>query len=439
MERLLDKSLDYAKSIITIEQEAIDIIKHARKSLLFANGNAWIKRDNELFDVTMGSYDGAEVCELVGLFLLHQMREKFPLLNFGLYRDDGMGSYANLPGPTAERMKKDITKLFHDNDLKITIDMNLSEVDFLDVSLSMKNNTFKPYRKPNSETLYINRLSNHPPNIIKQLPKTIEKRISELSHSKKEFDSVKQDYEAALKNSGFTATLQFEKPVAKKRTRSRKVIYFNPPYNAAVTTNIGRNFLELLDKHFPPHSKYHKLFNRNTVKISYSCSPSIGAIISTHNKTILNSARNQPEPPRCNCRNDCPMDRTGDCRSSNVVYKATVTTDDETTAKEYIGISATEFKLRYANHKQSFVNVTKRDATTLSQHIWRLKENNTPYAIKWCVLAKCAPYACGAKLCNLCITEKYEILKSDPRKTLNKRTEIVGKCRHRAKFKLKKS
>ena len=105
---------------------------------------------------------------------------------------------------------------------------------------------------------------------------------------------------------------------------------------------------------------------------------------------------------------------------------------------EYIGVSSTEFKMRYANHKQSFGSIGKRDATTLSQHVWNLKEQNITYSISWQVLSRNEPYRCGAKQCNLCPSEKFEILKSDPRKTLNKRTEIVGKCRHRAKFKLKK-
>ena len=132
------------------------------------------------------------------------------------------------------------------------------------------------------------------------------------------------------------------------------------------------------------------------------------------------------------------MGRTGECRLSNIVYKATVTTDDASNSKDYIGISGTEFKLRYANHKQSFANERKRDATSLSQHIWSLKENNVPFSLTWKVLSKCTPYTCGSRVCNICTTEKFEILKSDPKSTLNKRTEIVGKCRHRAKFKLKK-
>ena len=52
-----------------------------------------MKKGESLFDVTMGSHDGAEVCELVGLYLLHQMREKFPLVDFGLYSDDGLSCY----------------------------------------------------------------------------------------------------------------------------------------------------------------------------------------------------------------------------------------------------------------------------------------------------------------------------------------------------------
>ena len=44
---------------------------------------------SNLFDVTMGSFDGAESCELVGTYLLHDIEERFGIAcNFGLYRDD---------------------------------------------------------------------------------------------------------------------------------------------------------------------------------------------------------------------------------------------------------------------------------------------------------------------------------------------------------------
>ena len=65
---LFEKSINFARNIIKIDDKIMNIIEHAKKSLLFHNGNAWVKKEgNPLFEVTMGSYDGAEVCELVGL------------------------------------------------------------------------------------------------------------------------------------------------------------------------------------------------------------------------------------------------------------------------------------------------------------------------------------------------------------------------------------
>ena len=114
--------------------------------------------------------------------------------------------------------------------------------------------------------LYINKHSNHPPTIIKQLPKMIGDRISELSKSEREFNGVKEEYEAALKRSGFSAPLSYSEPNRNKRSRNRNIIYYNPPFNSAVTSDIGRQFLTLLDKHFPPGTPLHTIFNRSKVK-----------------------------------------------------------------------------------------------------------------------------------------------------------------------------
>ena len=90
-ENLLDQALSWASSLADISHENISIIKHARKSLLFNNGKPWIKNNNSnLFDVTMGSYDGAEICELVGLFIFNHLGNSFGKKNIGLYRDDGL-------------------------------------------------------------------------------------------------------------------------------------------------------------------------------------------------------------------------------------------------------------------------------------------------------------------------------------------------------------
>ena len=197
-------------------------------------------------------FDGAEICELVGLHLLYQLRAKFPAFNIGLYRDDGLGYSMDMPGPARERARKDIIQLFKNNGLDITITMNHKRVDFLDVTFDLNKSTFQPFKKPNNELQYISRHSNHPPNIIKQLPIMIEKRLSDLSTSASEFENAKGDYERALKNSGFNVKLEYHKSQPPKRSRTRSVIWFNPPFNAAVKTDVGKRFLALVDKHFPP-------------------------------------------------------------------------------------------------------------------------------------------------------------------------------------------
>ena len=72
-ESLLDKAIEFARASCSISDIELNVIKHSRKSLLFSNSEAWIKKESDLFDVTMGSFDGAEVCELVGLYLLDQL------------------------------------------------------------------------------------------------------------------------------------------------------------------------------------------------------------------------------------------------------------------------------------------------------------------------------------------------------------------------------
>ena len=59
------------------------------------------------------------------------------------------------------------------------------------------------------------------------------------------------------------------------RKRNRNIIWFNPPFSKNVATKIGRYFLNLLDKYFPRDHKFHKILNRNNIKVSYSCMPNI--------------------------------------------------------------------------------------------------------------------------------------------------------------------
>ena len=138
------------------DQPVLDIIMHCRKSLLFDNETAWTKKNHsDMFDVTMGSFDGAEVCELIGLFLLNNLSEKYGKNNVGLYGDDGLVLLRNASGPQSERTSKNITREFKRQGLNICISTNLKICNFLDVTLNLTDGTYCPYRKPNNETFYI--------------------------------------------------------------------------------------------------------------------------------------------------------------------------------------------------------------------------------------------------------------------------------------------
>ena len=136
-EKLFDNVILWAKSMTCIPDDHITIIKHARKSLLFYREKTWIKKNHDsLFDVTMGSYDGAEVCELVGLFLLNNLAEKFGKESVGLFRDDGLLILKGTGGRQADQARKDLHRIFNEFDLKITAQINNHQVNFLDVTFN---------------------------------------------------------------------------------------------------------------------------------------------------------------------------------------------------------------------------------------------------------------------------------------------------------------
>ena len=135
---LLYRSVSFAKSLIDVEGNIINIINHARKSLLFDDSGACVKKDgNTLFDVTMGSFDGAEVRELGGLYLLNKIKSALGSSNVGLYRDDGLSIVHKANGSKVDRLRKNIIILFKDKGLFITIDTNIIETYFLDVSFNL--------------------------------------------------------------------------------------------------------------------------------------------------------------------------------------------------------------------------------------------------------------------------------------------------------------
>ena len=159
----------------------------------------------------MGSYDGTEICELVGSYILHVLGEKYWKDKIGLYRDDGLACFTNINGSQAERIRKEFISIFKTElRLSITSETNLKIVNFLDVTLNLNTGTHETYNKPKNNPLYINISSNHPPKIIKNLPENIHKRISKLSSSTRIFNGSKDLYNNTLSASGFQQRIRFE-------------------------------------------------------------------------------------------------------------------------------------------------------------------------------------------------------------------------------------
>ena len=130
---LFQLAIDFAQEKVNITDTDVSIIMQARKTLLFHDGIPWVKRsDNEDFDVPISSYDGAEVCELVGAFLLNNLSHVIDKTSVGLYRDDGLAVFKSHSGPETERKRKEIIKTFNTYNLSITIETNIRVVNFFD-------------------------------------------------------------------------------------------------------------------------------------------------------------------------------------------------------------------------------------------------------------------------------------------------------------------
>ena len=169
-EELLDKAICWARTITPITDQQEKIIKHARTSFLFSNNDTWIKQNSKsLFDVMMCSYDGAEICDLAGLYILNVLTNEFGKERVGLYRDDGLVLIKGKSGRIADKVRKKLHTLFEHFNLKITAQVNHQSVNFLDVTFNLTEERYQPYRKPNNEPIYIDSRSNHPPAIIRQL------------------------------------------------------------------------------------------------------------------------------------------------------------------------------------------------------------------------------------------------------------------------------
>jgi hypothetical protein len=145
----------------------------------------------------------------------------------------------------------------------------------------------------------------------------------------------------------------------------------------------------------------HKIFNRNTVKISYSCMPNIKQTIDGHKKTKLSQTATTSEESTCNCRKkeECPMSKK--CLVESIVYQAIQFLPTTIVHLKHTLVSLTEnsFKTRYYNHKTSFRLLCTRKG--LSKYVWQLKRRGIEFHIKWQTLKQAKPYSPASNRCNL--------------------------------------
>ena len=238
-------------------------------------GELWIKSkpENPLFDVTMGGYHGAELCEMVGLLILDGLSQIIPSDMVGLYRDDGLCAIPDQAGHKNEKFKVAMHRFAKNLGLRFDIDEPSARVDFLDLHLDLTRLVYSPFRKENSEILYVHAQSNHPKAVIKEIPNMVSKRINNRSSNQVEFEKVAKDYNSALKRSGYSNEIKYNEKKTKseeeKKKRKRKVIWYNPPYCKSVATKIGWKFRNLIKKHFTKENPLIKIFSKNSINLSY--------------------------------------------------------------------------------------------------------------------------------------------------------------------------
>ena len=311
----------------------------------------------------------------------------------------------------------------------------------------MLDGTHRDFMKPGQALSYVDVHSNHPPVVTKGIADGIAYRLSVNSSSEALFNEAKQPYEEALRRSGHTSNLEYKPEVAggsaprrrRRRRRRTNIIWFNPPWCNSVTTDLGRKFLRLVDTSFPPGHRLHKIFNRRTIKVSYSTMPNLGRIISAHNNRVL--ASQVPAVPKrawgnCSCpkkkrdAKECPM--AGECISEKVVYQATVKVkiaedapeEEKVPDQTYLGVTEPEWKVRHANHKQDFKKPSQHGRTCLSKYIWSLKDKgmveDTDYTISWALMSK-GSFSPTSGQCRLCLLEKSLLVMQPYLGTLNNR------------------
>ena len=156
----------------------------------------------------------------------------------------------------------------------------------------------------------------------------------------------------------------------------------------------------------------------------------MSSMIKSHNKKVINKGVKELKSCNCRVKFECPLN--GRCQVINIMYKWTVLLSSDKPNKVYLGTAEGGFKKRFYGNRKLFNNKGSANDTTLSKYIWELKEtSNSSPTLVWSIAKKVPPYSNISKKCLLCLHEKLEIINYPrPEELLNKRSELISRCRH---------
>ena len=273
-----------------------------------------------------------------------------------------------------------------------------------------------PYRKENNDQCYINRQSNHPPPVLAKSPPPSADALLALQATGERSmlwlhcttthlqPAEKLTFMADRKESTTTQT-------ERRRTRLRKIIWFNPPYCKSVQTNIDGKWLSLVNKHIRKGGPLSKIFNHNTLKVSFSCMSNVATIITSYNLwtarfCTLSWSQDQlglwTNHAGFATAGNCSLAPiAGTCLTSSVVYKAGLTEVDRKATKYYFGLTESTFKQHYANHQTNFRYEWYRNSGELSKHVWKLKDENKKFAVECSIQKKDPTFSPGSMPCQV--------------------------------------
>ena len=147
----------------------------------------------------------------------------------------------------------------------------------------------------------------------------------------------------------------FTKKSHKKLNHKRNIIWFKPSFSKNISTNVVKYFSKLHDKQFPPNHCFH-IFNKSSIKVSYSRRKKTKTIINKHDKNIPETKPSITTSP-CNYRKKKVCSWNWQCKIVKVVYKSTLTSNKPNyKEKKYFGNAEESFKGRLFKHSLSFRN-----------------------------------------------------------------------------------